>query len=161
VLSGLAKTSNWDLFSSYSYNVEKVSKSTTKLTTAISTPTQLIHAAILDLLRDVPDKAIEAGDITQLCDIVRLSTSTTIQCTAYGVLSRVIKTKTVGLVLEAECAPEDEPIKISLPTSLTGIFTQLDWQSELALPAALAQLLAWMAVLDHFEDAVSVPLRHG
>lgn len=102
---------------------------------------------------------MEAADVQQLSDLIRLSSSTAIQSTAYGVLSRVIKTRTISLVVEAEAASTEEEgagIEISLPAGLVEIVSAAaDWSSELPLSTALSHLLGWMAILDHFEDAVS------
>lgn len=117
----------------------------------------MIHAAILDLLQDVPDRAIDAADINELCDLLRLSSSAAVQNTAYSILSRVIKARTMGLVLEVEATVEDGQggKEISLPTGLIEIVGgQVDC-FDAAVSTVLAQLLGWMAVLDHFEDAVS------
>lgn len=78
-------------------------------------------------------------------------------------MSRVIKSRTVDLVLEVEAsvaeAEEGHASKeIVLPAGLITIVGEgkaIDWQSELEIPSVLAQLLGWMAILDHFEDAVS------
>jgi hypothetical protein len=116
---------------------------------------------VLDLLQDVPDKATEAADLGQLCELLRQSTSSAIQSTAYRVLAKVIKTRTIALVVEVEgsVAEAEEghvPKEIFLPAGLVDIVrAPVEWYSELAVSTALAHLLGWMAILDHFDDAVS------
>jgi len=85
-----------------------------------------------------------------------------VQTTAYRLLSQVIKRKTLALVLETEVSvsevEDNQPArKIELPEGLVGIVQQgqaVDWHEEPAMELVLGQLLAWMSVLDHFDDAV-------
>lgn len=127
---------------------------------------RLIQELILDLLADVPPAAIEAAPLPQLASLVRLSTSSAIQCAAYRILSRVIRTRTLALVLEVEASVSDVqhdekqmPAKtIELPKEVVDIAAegmQVDWHSDLEVHTVLGQLLSWMAIIDHFDDAVS------
>lgn len=54
---------------------------------------------------------------------------------------------------------EDKPTRIiDLPQGLVEIIERgvtVDWHEEPAVDLVLGQLLAWMSVLDHFDDAVS------
>jgi hypothetical protein len=130
---------------------------------ADSIPVQMIQALLLDLLQDVPDAAVEATGIAELVDLLRLSTSFAIQSTAYRILSRVIRSRTLALVLEVEAsvaeAEEGQASRtIALPQKLEEVVRYgvgVDWHGEVSIPAILGQLLAWMAILDHFDDAVS------
>lgn len=124
----------------------------------------MIHSAILDLLSNVSDRAIQAVDIDDLCSLLRLSTSSFVQTTAYRILSRVIRNRTINLVLEVEASvsqAQDGSVSrtIALPKGLTDVIDDSrskDWYGEVGVSLALSQLLAWMAVLDHFDDAVSL-----
>jgi len=55
---------------------------------------------------------------------------------------------------------EDKPARIiELPQGLIEIVQRgvtVDWHEEPSADLVLGQLLAWMSVLDHFDDAVSV-----
>ena len=55
---------------------------------------------------------------------------------------------------------EDKPTRvIELPQGLVEIVQRgvtVDWHEEPAADLVLGQLLAWMSVLDHFDDAVSL-----
>ncbi|RSH88769.1 hypothetical protein EHS25_002997 [Saitozyma podzolica] len=128
---------------------------------ADSVPVQMIQALLLDLLQDVPNAAMEATGIAELVDLLRLSTSFAIQSTAYRILSRVIRSRTLALVLEVEAsvAEAEEGLAsrtIALPQELEEVVrygVDVDWHGEVSIPAILGQLLAWMAILDHFDDA--------
>jgi hypothetical protein len=103
-----------------------------------------------------------------------------IQCTAYRILSQVIHRSTVKLVLEVETSVAEAEdghavAPITLPSELVAIMEKgrnIDWTGDISMAQVsrpvssfifrfaytvqvLAQLLAAMAVLDHFEDAVS------
>lgn len=127
----------------------------------------MIQALLLDLLQDVPEAAVEATGIAELVDLLRLSTSFAIQSTAYRILSRVIRSRTLALVLEVEAsvaeAEEGQASRtIALPQELEEVVrygVDVDWHGEVSIPAILGQLLAWMAILDHFDDAVSQPTK--
>lgn len=75
----------------------------------------------------------------------------------------MVKRRTLALVLEVEASvvdvQEDQPArKIELPQGLVEIVQKgqaVDWHEEPAMELVLGQLLAWMSVLDHFDDAVS------
>lgn len=130
---------------------------------ADSEPLQLIHTTILDLLTDASENVMAAAGFAELCALLRLSSSASVQSTAYRLLSQVIKSRTLALVLEVEAAVADEPNtppkEINLPAELVEILESgrdVDWQAEEDPPIQVveAQLLAWMAVMDHFDDAV-------
>lgn len=99
-------------------------------------------------------------------------------------MSRVIKSNTLALVLEVETSvseAEDPQTTrtVALPGDLMSIVEKgllLDWHQDVDIRdvsllrratcwvltnQVLSQLLAWMAILDHFDDAVSVALRPG
>jgi hypothetical protein len=137
---------------------------------ADSVPLQMIHALILDLLTDASEGVMAAAGLAELCALLRLSSSAAIQSTAYRLLSQVIRARTTALVLEVEAAvvseenddaPHAEKI-ITFPPELVEILEAgrgFDWQAETtSLQFVMAQLLAWMAVMDHFDDAVSLRL---
>lgn len=130
---------------------------------ARAAPVRRIQDLILDLLQDVPEKEIKAADLGKLCDLLRLSTSPTIQTTAYRILSIVVKARTVALVLDVEASVAEaeeghSSEEIKLPTELTDIALTaqgVDWHAEdqVTIHHVLSQLLTWMTILDHFEDA--------
>ncbi|WWD19092.1 hypothetical protein CI109_103550 [Kwoniella shandongensis] len=128
---------------------------------ADTVPLQYIQGLILDLLVDVPETVMENASLGQLCDLLKLSTSSSVQSAAYRILSRVIRHETLALVLEVETsvaeAEEGHAHRtIELPNELVGIVEQglaIDWHGEVGISAILGQLLSWMAILDHFEDA--------
>jgi hypothetical protein len=101
----------------------------------------MIQALLLDLLQDVPDSAVEATGIADLADLLLLSSSAAIQCTAYRILSRVIRSRTLALVLDVEAsvskAEEGQASRtIALPEELVGIVRSglaFDWYSEEAV----------------------------
>jgi len=86
-----------------------------------------------------------------------------VQTTAYRLLGQVVKRRTLALVLEVDASisdvQDDQPArKIELPEGLVEIVRKgeaVDWHEEPAMELVLGQLLAWMSVLDHFDDAVS------
>ena len=120
----------------------------------------MIQAVILDLISEMDSSALTAAGLPELCNLLRLSSSSAIQTTAYRILNQVIKQNTMALVLEVEAsvaeAEEGHASRsIVLPAELMSIVehgAEVDWQIT-SIPVALAQLLAWLAVLDHFEDA--------
>lgn len=126
---------------------------------ADSVPQQLIHGLILDLIFDASDKVMAAAGLPELCNLLQLSSSATIQATAYRLLSQVIKARTKALVLQVETAVAEEEApaeSITLPDELIAIVDAgraVDWHELATIPAVTTQLLAWMAVLDHFDDA--------
>ncbi|KAK8854764.1 hypothetical protein IAR55_003503 [Kwoniella newhampshirensis] len=128
---------------------------------ADSVPLQYIQGLLLDLLVDVPETVMENASLGQLCDLLKLSTSSSVQSAAYRILSRVIRHQTLALVLEVEASVAEAeegraPGTIELPKQLVAIVEQgltIDWHGEVGMATILGQLLAWMAVLDHFEDA--------
>lgn len=128
---------------------------------ANSIPVQLIHSLILDLLRDASPAVMAQAGLPELCDLLRLSSSATIQATAYRLLGQVIRKQTAALVLEVEAdvAKEDEEApqrEIKIPQQLISIVEAgraVDWFEMSDVEIVLGQLLAWMAVLDHFDDA--------
>jgi hypothetical protein len=136
---------------------------------ADSEPLQEIHALILDLLTDASDKVMAAAGLPELCALLRLSSSPAIQSTAYRLLAQVIRARTIALVLEVEAAvaaeeAEEHPHEereIRFPPALVDILEAgraVDWHDDgahLQVQFVEAQLLAWMAVMDHFDDAVS------
>ena len=79
----------------------------------------------------------------QLVDLLRLSTSAEVQCTAYRILSQVIRRKTLALVLEIEASisdAEDGQLSrtIALPEELAAligksVFSDLDAEVEIPL----------------------------
>ncbi|WRT68426.1 uncharacterized protein IL334_005402 [Kwoniella shivajii] len=109
-----------------------------------------LETALAPIVQDLPGghwdaifDLIESG--LDLSDLIRLSTSSAVQCAAYRILSRVVKHNTLALVLEVEAAEAEEGHpQIELPQELIKI------------AGVLSQLLAWMGILDHFDDAVSV-----
>ena len=126
-----------------------------------SVPVRLIQGLVLDLVQVVPESAIDDTDLAELSNLLRLSTSTAVQCTVYRILSQVIRRRTVALVLEVESSIADvedaQTMQIAaLPGELVSIIERgpvSDWHIEVGVVAALSQLLAWMAILDHFDDA--------
>jgi len=78
------------------------------------------------------------ADFAQLCDLLRLSTSSAVQCTASRILSQVTRKRTLALVLEVEASISDAADgqitrAIALPDELVAIVEQgalLDWHSE-------------------------------
>ncbi|WWC71538.1 uncharacterized protein I206_105496 [Kwoniella pini CBS 10737] len=128
---------------------------------ANSTPLLMIQNLLLDLLGDVPEKVMENASLGQLSDLIHLSSFSSVQCAAYRILSRVIKHNTLSLVLEVEAsiaeAGEGHTHRtIELPKELVQIVDEglnTDWMGEAEIHTILGQLLAWQAVLDHFEDA--------
>ncbi|TXT13101.1 hypothetical protein VHUM_01502 [Vanrija humicola] len=128
---------------------------------ANSIPVQLIHSLILDLLRDASPAVMAQAGLSELCDLLRLSSSATIQATAYRLLGQVIRKQTAALVLEVEAAvakeDEEQPQQqITIPQQLISIVEAgraVDWFEMSDIEIVLGQLLAWMAVLDHFDDA--------
>ncbi|KAK4688698.1 E3 ubiquitin-protein ligase listerin, partial [Tremellales sp. Uapishka_1] len=136
---------------------------------ANSTPLQLIQSLILDLLQDASEATMNEASLAencQLCDLLKLSSAYAIQSTAYRVLSQVIKRQTVELVLEVEAsvAEADEghaARTIALPQEIMAILEigrLVDWHFGVKVEMLSSQLLSWMAILDHFEDA-STSLR--
>ncbi|WVR00029.1 hypothetical protein IAU59_007171 [Kwoniella sp. CBS 9459] len=133
---------------------------------ADSTPIVMIQDLILDLLGDVPEKVMENASLAQLSDLIKLSTSSAVQSAAYRILIRVIRHHTLALVLEVEAsvAEAEEGHKhrtIELPSNLVGIVEQglnVDWHGDIEIAPTMSQLLAWLAILEHFEDA-SLTLR--
>ncbi|WVR07509.1 hypothetical protein IAU60_004551 [Kwoniella sp. DSM 27419] len=133
---------------------------------ADSTPAILIQSLILDLLGDIPEKVMENASLPQLSDLIKLSTSSAVQCAAYRILIRVIHHQTLALVLEVEASVAEAEEghthrSIELPSALISIVEQglnVDWHGDVEIPTILSQLLAWLAVLEHFEDA-SLTLR--
>ncbi|OCF39032.1 hypothetical protein I317_07169 [Kwoniella heveanensis CBS 569] len=133
---------------------------------ADSTPIVMIQNLILDLLGDVPEKVMENASLAQLSDLIKLSTSSAVQSAAYRILIRVIRHQTLALVLEVEAsvAEAEEGHKhrtIELPSNLIGIVEQglnVNWHGEIEIAPTMSQLLAWLAILEHFEDA-SLTLR--
>jgi hypothetical protein len=120
---------------------------------ADSTPVQLIQALILDLLQEVtgdivgdsglPEVSIcQTPRLSKLCTLLRSSSSSTIQCTAYKLLSQVIRRRTEALVLEVEVsvgnAEEGHASKeIALPDELVDIVKQgvdADWHADGVMP---------------------------
>lgn len=138
---------------------------------------QQIQTLLLDLLRDVGDDIVGDHGLPevsralehcpscsyQLCTLLGKSTSATVQTTAYRLLNQVVKRRTLALVLEVEASvtdvEDDKPARvIELPQGLMDIVQRgvtVDWHEEPAADFVLGQLLAWMTVLDHFDDAVS------
>ncbi|WVF72830.1 hypothetical protein IAT40_007648 [Kwoniella sp. CBS 6097] len=133
---------------------------------ADSTPMVMIQNLILDLLGDVAEKVMENASLAQLSDLITLSTSSAVQSAAYRILIRVIRHQTLALVLEVEAsvAEAEEGHKhrtIELPSNLVDIVEQglnVDWHGESEIASTMSQLLAWLAILEHFEDA-SLTLR--
>ena len=86
---------------------------------ADSVPLQLIQTLLLNLLQDVSEDTIgDTGlpevshglylaEYPQLSDMLRLSTSTAVQCTAYRILNQIIRRRTIALVLEVEASISD------------------------------------------------------
>ncbi|BEI93821.1 uncharacterized protein CcaverHIS019_0602800 [Cutaneotrichosporon cavernicola] len=126
---------------------------------AASEPLQLIHAQLLDLLGDASPEVMAAAGLPELCELLSQSSSAAIQRTAYRVLAQVVRKSTAELVLEVEADVSEEPAPprdIKLPADLVAIAEagrDVDWHEELSVPFVTAQLLAWMAMLDHFDDA--------
>ena len=141
----------------------------------VSLPILRLQEAILDLLRDVPAYTLLSADtsqasglpdsanhtlIVQLCDLIQHSGSAGIQTSAYRILNKVIKQNTLGLVLEVEASIDEAEEghatrSIQLPHSIMDLVQdRIDWQ-EASIETTMCRLLAWMAILDHFEDAVS------
>ena len=126
-----------------------------------SVPVKLIQGLLLDLVQEASESAIGDADLAELSHLLSLSTSTAVQCTAYRILSQVIRRRTDALVFEAEASivdVEDGQARqmVALPDDLVSIIERgpvSDWHTEVGLVAALSQLLTWMAILDHFEDA--------
>jgi hypothetical protein len=130
---------------------------------ATAAPVKRIQEVLLDLLQDVPQAAMEQADLGQLMELLKASTSPEIQTTAYRIMAKVIRAQTVALVLdvEASVAEAEEGHQhriITLPAELIDLATAgigHDWLAEDApsVSHVLCQLLAWLAILDHFEDA--------
>nr|KIR46016.1 hypothetical protein I312_04558 [Cryptococcus bacillisporus CA1280] len=128
---------------------------------ANSIPLQLIQSLILDLLPDVPEQVMKEASLTSLCNLISLSTSSAIQTAAYRIISQVIRHQTIGLVLEVEAsvaqAQEGHAERtIEMAKELVDVVkigTEVNWHGELGVPLVLGQLLAWMSILDYFEDA--------
>lgn len=140
-----------------------VSPRLASLTVVDTLPTRMIQTLLLDLLRDASNVGDdEAGLITLL-----KSTSPIVQTTAYRLLCLMIKRQTLALVLEVEATLQDEVKEIKLPQGLIDIVLQgisMDWHDDLPPTTVLGQLLAWLSVLDHFDDAVSelaTSISHG
>lgn len=106
---------------------------------------------------------MKEASLTSLCNLISLSTSSAIQTAAYRIISQVIRHQTVGLVLEVEAsvaqAQEGHAERtIEMAKELVDVVkigTEVNWHGELGVPLVLGQLLAWMSILDYFEDAVS------
>ena len=129
---------------------------------ASSEPMRIVQDLILDLLHDASDDVVGDGSIVELSRLLAESTAPRVQTTAYRLLSQVVKRRTLALVLEVEtqvAEVEDEGKStrvIELPTALVEIVklgAKIDWHDEPDISFVLGQLLAWMAILDHFEDA--------
>ncbi|GMK59535.1 hypothetical protein CspeluHIS016_0801410 [Cutaneotrichosporon spelunceum] len=126
---------------------------------AASEPLQLIHAQLLDLLGDASPEVMAAAGLSELCELLSQSTSAAIQRTAYRILAQVARKSTAELVLEVEADVSEEPAPprdIKLPTDLVAIAEAgrgVDWHEEPSVSVVTAQLLAWMGILDHFDDA--------
>ncbi|EAL20617.1 hypothetical protein CNBE3250 [Cryptococcus deneoformans B-3501A] len=128
---------------------------------ANSVPLQLIQNLILDLLPDVPEQVMKEASLTSLCNLISLSTSSAIQTAAYRIISQVIRHQTVGLVLEVEAsvaqAQEGHAERtIEMAKELVDVVkigSEVNWHGELGVSLVLGQLLAWMSILDYFEDA--------
>lgn len=135
------------------------------LTTCLanSVPLQSIQNLLLDLLPDVPEQVMKKASLTSLCNLISLSTSSAIQTAAYRIISQVIRHQTVGLVLEVEAsvaqAQEGHAERtIEMAKELVDVVkigSEVNWHGELGVSLVLGQLLAWMSILDYFEDAVS------
>nr|XP_018261516.1 uncharacterized protein I303_05954 [Kwoniella dejecticola CBS 10117]OBR83674.1 hypothetical protein I303_05954 [Kwoniella dejecticola CBS 10117] len=128
---------------------------------ADSIPLTMIQDLLLDLLGDVPEKVMENASLGQLSDLIHLSSSSVIQCAAYRILSKVVKHNTLALVLEVEASVAEAeeghtPRTIELPQDLVKIVEaglRTEWMGDVEIHIILGQLLAWLAILDHFEDA--------
>ncbi|WWD02614.1 hypothetical protein V865_000654 [Kwoniella europaea PYCC6329] len=129
--------------------------------TADSTPLLMIQTIVLDLLGDIPEHVMENASLGQLADLIHLSTSSAVQCASYRILSKVIKHNTIALVLEVEASIAEaeeghQHRTIELPKELVDIVGEglkIDWMGEIEVYTVLGQLVAWLAILDHFEDA--------
>ncbi|WVW85588.1 hypothetical protein I302_107626 [Kwoniella bestiolae CBS 10118] len=129
--------------------------------TADSTPLLMVQTVLLDLLGDIPENVMENASLGQLADLIHLSTSSAVQCASYRILSKVIKHNTIALVLEVEASVAEaeeghQHRTIELPKELVEIVGEgqkIDWMGEVEIYTVLGQLLAWLAILDHFEDA--------
>jgi hypothetical protein len=128
---------------------------------ATTEPVRRIQDILLELLQDVPQTAMEQADLVQLCELLQ-ATSPEIQTTAYRILAKAIRARTVALVLDVEAsvaeAEEGHTSKaITLPSDLIDLAAAgigHDWLDEVpTVSHALSQLLAWLAIMDHFEDA--------
>ncbi|WVQ82306.1 hypothetical protein IAT38_004434 [Cryptococcus sp. DSM 104549] len=129
--------------------------------TADTVPLQYIQGLILDLLQDVPEKVMENASLEQLVTLISQSTSSPVQTAAYRILSRVINHQTLALVLEVEASVADaedgkKSREIVLSKELMSVVREglgVDWHASVDVSMVLAQLLAWMSILDYFEDA--------
>ena len=124
---------------------------------------------LLDLVIDMEDSTFVSGDtqsgpsVAELVNLIHLSGNWAIQTLAYRILSQVIKHDTLALVLQVEASISDSEeaqasTTITLPSAITEVASRgsaLNSQPEPMLSETIAQLLAWMAILDYFEDAVS------
>ncbi|RXK41130.1 hypothetical protein M231_01533 [Tremella mesenterica] len=125
-----------------------------------SKPFKMIQDVMLDLLSDVQVSVRNGASVSDLCDVISSNSSPVAQCIAYRILSEVIKEKTINLVLQVEVSvaeAQDGHItqSINLPQeliTLVGSGVRTDWYTA-SIPSILGQLLAWMAILDHFDDA--------
>ncbi|WWC90682.1 uncharacterized protein L201_005618 [Kwoniella dendrophila CBS 6074] len=129
--------------------------------TAHSSPIAMIQNLLLDLLGDIPEKVMENASLGQLADLIHLSSSSAVQSASYRILSRVVKHNTLALVLEVEASVAEaeeghQHRTIELPQDLVKIVGEglkIEWLTEIEIHTVLGQLLAWLAILDHFEDA--------
>ncbi|ORX38482.1 hypothetical protein BD324DRAFT_607949 [Kockovaella imperatae] len=151
-------------------NRDVLSKQVLKLFTQCrndsSEPMKRIQALLLDLVMGIDEAqdSVSSGlvselTISQLSHLLLLSTNWGIQTMAYRLLSQVIRRETLALVLKVEATIGDEAAEetqsIQLPASLIKILedgASIDWQDP-QIPQVVTQILAWMAILDHFDDA--------
>lgn len=100
-------------------------------------------------------------DQSQLSSLLASSAAPEVQCTAYRIMSQVIRRRTLALVLEVEASVAEAEEghghrTINLPEQLVASATDAklqDWTADMRVSVALGQILTWLAILDHFDDA--------
>lgn len=119
------------------------------------------------MLRCVANRRETAANLCQLSSLLRTS-PLPIQRTAYGLLRDLTVRKTGQLVLDVEASVADaedghaSKRTIELAQEVVDVVKQgkgVAWSDVASHDGAhlviLGQLLAWMTLFDHFEDAVS------
>lgn len=132
---------------------------------AVSVPQEVSFTILSDFVRIMPPKTFQSSeDVEKLCKIIERGPSPDLQVTAYRLLGHSIRERVKELVIEAavgskqqeeaEANEDATPIPAAPPV-------KVDFMGNLAAMASwppqhnssFAFLLAWLALLDHFEEA--------